>query len=125
MITNQVNDIPGMAANMDGVQGVEMRMLIGPDEGAANFHMRQFDVAPGGHTPRHTHEWEHEMYVLAGAGTAWSVDGERAIAAGQCIFVPGGEEHQFRNTGDETLTFLCLVPASGTACMTPPTDDQG
>ena len=89
MITKQVNEIPGMTPSMDGVQGVEMRMLIGPDDGAASFHMRQFDVAPGGNTPRHTHEWEHEMYVLAGAGTAWSADGERAIAAGQCIFVPG------------------------------------
>ena len=30
--------------------------------------MRQFELAPGGHTPRHTHAHEHEVFVLEGAG---------------------------------------------------------
>jgi putative nucleotidyltransferase with HDIG domain len=30
---------------------------------------------------------------------------------GDVVFMPAGEEHQFRNTGDEPLSFLCLVPA--------------
>ncbi|HSJ53691.1 MAG TPA: cupin domain-containing protein [Anaerolineae bacterium] len=32
------------------------------------------------------------------------------LAHGTSVFVPGGEMHQFRNTGDEVLRFLCLVP---------------
>lgn len=125
MIVKHADDVPGTPASMEGASGVIFRMLIGPDDEAENFHMRQFDVAPGGNTPRHTHEWEHETYVLAGQGTAWSPDGERTIAPGQCIFVPGGEEHQFLNTGDETLRFLCIIPASGAPCMMPKTDETG
>ena len=95
---------------MDGASRVRMRMLIGPDDGAPTFNMRMFEVAPGGHTPRHRHEWEHEVYVLAGEGTVRAGDGETPVAAGHCVFVPGGESHQFVNTGEATLRFLCLVP---------------
>ena len=26
------------------------------------------------------------------------------------VFVPGGDMHQFKNTGDGVLRFICLVP---------------
>ena len=35
---------------MEGAEQVQMRMLIGPDDGARNFHMRHFEVGAGGHT---------------------------------------------------------------------------
>ncbi len=28
----------------------------------------------------------------------------------QGVYVPPGEKHQFRNTGSESLTFICVVP---------------
>lgn len=93
------------------IEGVTFRMLIGPDDGAPHFHMRRFDLQPAGHTPRHAHDWEHEVYVLGGRGIVCTPNGERPIQAGQCVFVPAGDEHQFQNTGPETLAFLCLVPA--------------
>ncbi|MCD4824178.1 MAG: cupin domain-containing protein [Phycisphaerae bacterium] len=95
---------------LEGAAGLTMRMLIGPDEGAPTFHMRQFSVVPGGHTPRHTHAWEHECYILAGAGTVITPDGPKPIKAGDCIYVGPNDDHQFQNTGDEELKFLCLVP---------------
>ena len=36
------------AVTMEGASGAKMRMLVGPDEGARNFHMRHFEVEPGG-----------------------------------------------------------------------------
>jgi quercetin dioxygenase-like cupin family protein len=38
---------------MPGAQGAKIRLLIGPEEGATSFHMRQFEIAPGGCTPHH------------------------------------------------------------------------
>ncbi len=96
---------------MEGASGAAMRMLIGPADGAGNFHMRQFEVAPGGFTPHHSHDYEHEILVLAGRGTAWSEQGERPFQAGDVIFVPANERHQFRNTGGDPLKFICLIPA--------------
>ena len=98
------------AVEMEGASNVTMRMLIGPADGAPNFNMRMFEVAPGGHTPLHRHDWEHEVYVLDGAGSVRSAKGDHPIAAGDCVFVPPGEQHQFRNAANETLKFLCLVP---------------
>ncbi len=96
---------------MEGAEGAQMRMLIGPDDGATNFHMRQFEVAPGGYTPCHRHDYEHEILILSGAGTAKSEQGERSFRSGDIIFVPANEEHQFKNTGADPLTFICLIPA--------------
>lgn len=94
-----------------GATLTKMRMLIGPEEGAPNFHMRHFEVAPGGHTPHHQHDYEHEILVLKGAGMAKSEQGDRPFAPGDVIFVPANEMHQFVNTGDAPCEFICLIPA--------------
>lgn len=96
---------------MEGASGAKMRMLAGPDDGATNFHMRHFQVAAGGYTPHHKHDYEHEILILKGAGAAKSEQGERSFKTGDVIFVPANEMHQFRNTGDELLEFICLIPA--------------
>lgn len=96
---------------MEGACGAKMRMLVGPADGARNFHMRHFEVAPGGFTPHHQHDYEHEILILRGAGTAQSEQGERTFKAGDVIWVPPNEMHQFRNTGSEPLEFICLIPA--------------
>ena len=97
--------------DMEGAQSVKMRMLAGFDEGATNFHMRHFEVAPGGVTPHHKHDYEHELVILKGSGVAKSEQGDRPIAAGDMLYVPPNEMHQFKNTGDVPLEFICLIPA--------------
>ena len=96
---------------MEGASGVKMRMLVGPDDKADNFHMRHFEVEPGGHSPHHSHPYEHEILILKGTGVAKSVQGDRPFKAGDVIFVPASEEHQFVNSGNDPLTFICLIPA--------------
>ena len=114
MKIKKADDVPAAAVEAEGAEGVSIRLLVHEADGAPNFYMRQFDVAPGGHTPRHTHDWEHEVYILAGAATVWSPEGEKQAAAGDCLFVPANEEHQFHNPGPGGLKILCLVPrASG------------
>ncbi len=101
---------------MDGASRTKMRMLIGPEDGACCFHMRHFEVEPGGHTPHHQHDHEHEILVLSGVGTAASETGERPFKAGDVIFVPAGEAHQFVNSGEAPCTFICLIPALRDCC---------
>ena len=88
-------------------------VLVGRDEGWDGWAMRLFEVAPGGHTPRHTHDWPHINVVVAGEGVL-HVDGvEHPIEPGTSGFVPAGSTHQFRNTGDAPLEFVCIVPEVG------------
>ncbi len=96
---------------MAGATGAKMRMLVGPPDGAPNFHMRHFEVEPGGYTPHHQHDYEHEILILKGEGLARSEQGERKFHAGDVIWVPANEMHQFRNTGATPLEFICLIPA--------------
>ncbi len=96
---------------LPGAQGARMRMLIGPQDGAKVFHMRHFEVAPGGHTPHHAHDYEHEVVVLKGQGVVRSEQGDRPCRAGDVVWVPANEKHQFCNAGPESLEFLCLIPA--------------
>ncbi len=96
---------------LEGAAQVRMRMLVGPDEGATRFHMRHFEVAPGGHTPHHHHGYEHEVLVLRGRGVVLGGADEREIGPGDVVWIPPDEMHQFRNVGDEPLEFICLIPA--------------
>lgn len=94
----------------DGAVGCTIRCLIGEPDGAPSFSMRQFEVAPGGHTPKHAHGHEHEVFVLEGTGEVLEGDREHPLRAGSVVLVPPNQPHQFRNTGPGPLKFLCLIP---------------
>ena len=111
MKVQPIEDHQRTPVTMEGAEGVQMRMLIGSQDGARNFHMRHFTVEPGGHSPHHQHDYEHEVLVLAGCGAVKSEQGDRPFRKNDVIFVPANEKHQFRNTGADPLEFICLIPA--------------
>ncbi|MHC4942293.1 MAG: cupin domain-containing protein [Planctomycetota bacterium] len=108
MIIKSVSDIP--PESMEDLQGVEMRVAIGRPEKAPRFVLRHFTLDVGCATPRHSHWWEHEIYVIAGAGEAWTGSEYRSFQGGDTIYVPPDHEHEFKNTGDEPLKFICVIP---------------
>ena len=111
-------EVPQNEVQMEGAAGCQVQILVGNDEQAPNFVMRQFEVAPGGHTPRHFHPYEHEVFVLEGSGVV--VDGpdedatERPLHPGDAIYVAPDDVHQFKNTGQSVMKFLCMIPNSAT-----------
>lgn len=112
MLIRRAEDTPGHPMQMEGVKGVTMRMMVGRGDGAPTFAMRHFTVEPGGHTPRHSHNYEHEVFVVAGEATVEN-DGEfRRIRQGDVVFVRPNVVHQFVNDGAGPFQFLCLVPIS-------------
>ena len=114
MKVNNVESIEQKPVDMVGATGCKIRSLLGESDGTPNFAMRQFEVAPGGHTPKHHHPYEHEVFVLEGNGTVIEGDREHPLAPGDVVFVSPDDIHQFRNTGDSPLKFLCLIPNSAT-----------
>lgn len=111
MKIKQINAHEQKPVTMPGATGARMRMLVGPEDGARNFHMRHFEVAPGGFTPHHQHDYEHEILILKGEGVAKSEQGDRPVRPGDVLFVAPNEMHQFVNTGPGALEFVCLIPA--------------
>jgi len=90
--------------------GVVLRVVAGPDEGASNFVMRVLEVQPQSSTPYHSHNWEHEAFILSGQGVLKTSDGERQLRREDVIFIPPNEQHCFTNTGDDLFSFICVIP---------------
>ncbi len=112
MDVKQAMSVEVEAIDDPDAKDVTVRWLVGPASGAPNFHMRQFEIGPGGHTPRHTHPWEHECYILAGQGKVFDAEkGLCPVKAGDVIYVPQGQEHQFVNDHWNKMTFLCMIPS--------------
>lgn len=110
MLIRRADEMTPQPMKMDGVKDVSMRLMVGRDDGAPTFAMRQFTVEPGGHTPRHEHNYEHEIYVLSGSGRA-EYDGDfHPIKAGDVLLIQPNITHQFTNDGGAPLEFLCFVP---------------
>jgi quercetin dioxygenase-like cupin family protein len=110
MIVNKADSVAPTEVQEQDISGVKMRVLMSGADGAPNFVMRLFDLEPGGHTAYHTHEWEHEVYVLEGSGAIRQRDKEYAVGPGSFALVSPGEEHQFVNKGDGVFRFICVVP---------------
>ncbi|MEE9912191.1 MAG: cupin domain-containing protein [Deltaproteobacteria bacterium] len=105
------SSVPPIAFDNDLAKSVTGRVLIGKNDGADHFCMRFFEIAPGGHTPRHAHDWEHEIFIHAGGGEILNRGKWHPLQAGNGVFVPANEEHQIRNTGGAPLAFICLIPS--------------
>jgi quercetin dioxygenase-like cupin family protein len=102
--------IPLQPVTLEGAIGCQMRVLVGQEDGAPNFTMRQFVVSPGGHTPLHSHPYEHEVFVLEGQGSVRVGECQYRLEPGTVVYLPPGILHQFLNTGTAPLRFLCLIP---------------
>ena len=103
----QVNAAP---VTTEGAAGCRIRCLVDASDGAPSFSMRQFELAVGGYTPKHAHGHEHEVFILEGTGVVLEADTEHPLRPGSVVFVPPGQVHQFRNTGQTPLKFICLIP---------------
>lgn len=114
MKVNHYQQVEQVPVDMEGSSGCKVRWLLDETHGTPNFAMRQYEVSPGGYTPRHSHPYEHEVFVLEGEGVVFEGDLQHPLAAGDVVLITPDELHQFRNTGTAPLKFLCLVPNSAT-----------
>lgn len=93
-------------------RGAGIQVLLGPDDSLPNFYTRRFTLDPGGEIPLHRHDrLEHEQVVTDG-GLTLVLDGtEHVLKSGDCIYIPAGVAHAYRNPGRRPARFLCMVPA--------------
>lgn len=106
----KAHDLKPQVFDSDTVKGVEKRVLIGKQHDAPNFAMRLFTVRPGGYSPKHSHDWEHEVFIVKGEATVVTPEGEMKVSAGSYVYVPKNVEHQFKNETEDILEFICVVP---------------
>ena len=111
MQVKRIADVPAVKVDMAGAEDVSVRVVFGPKDGAPTFALRQFELEPGGCTPRHTHPFEHEVLVMDGELLLCSENGDQRIGVGDAALIMPEELHQFRNPSEtESAKMVCLVP---------------
>jgi len=111
MYIRKVKDVGAQLVNQEGVKDTYIQVLINRENGGAeNFAMRRFTVKPGGEIGLHTHNWEHEIFILEGKGILKNSHKTYEVEKNTVIYIPPNEEHYYKNTGKEDLVFLCMIP---------------
>lgn len=113
MVVGHEDDVKGKIYEGENVHGVLKKSLIGPKDGWDGWVMRIFHLDKGGYTPRHSHDWPHINYIVSGRGIIYLDGKENAVKKGSYAYIPGGVMHQFRNEGEDELSFICIVPENG------------
>jgi len=90
--------------------GASLRWVIGEQEGAPHFALRVGELQEGASTPLHSHDFEHEIFVLSGLGKVFGGGQELAVEEGDAVFIPPMEEHRLVNQGHDPFRFICCIP---------------
>ncbi len=111
MLVNSINNVK--EENLDNGKDIIKtckKVLISEKDGAPNFRLRYFTIKPGGNSPWHKHNWEHENYFVKGKGVIVTEDKEYEVGPDMYAYVAPGEKHQYKNPYSEPFEFLCLIP---------------
>jgi quercetin dioxygenase-like cupin family protein len=73
--------------------------LIWLEDNPPTCTMTYSEIAPGKTSPHHIHPWEHEVFIIEGAGTLVCDGKEYPVKAGDAIFIPGSVDHYTLNNG--------------------------
>lgn len=92
-----------------GYENVFHKFLIGKEQGWEDYTIKVFEIEKGGHTDRHSHEYQHIMYVLDGKGNAFIDDVDHPLEKGSFVFFTPDIEHQITNVGDDTFRYVFIT----------------
>jgi quercetin dioxygenase-like cupin family protein len=96
---------------MEGAKDVYKQIPISKENGTPTFSFRVFTIEPGGHTPLHSHPFEHLNYVIEGNGAVLAEAQEHRLKKGDFVLVLPGETHQYRNSSaSNPMVLICAVP---------------
>jgi ribulose-bisphosphate carboxylase large chain len=94
-------------------KGVTRRELVGKRGESPRFHVRYFELAPGGYSTLEKHEHEHVVIPQRGRGEVQFGCYVYRVALGDVVYIAPNDPHQFRNPKEasEPFGFLCIVNA--------------
>jgi quercetin dioxygenase-like cupin family protein len=94
----------------DDWAGIIRQVIIGYRE-ETDFHVRYFEIAPGGYSSLEKHLHSHAVIIIRGQGKAILGDKALDLKYLDTVYVSPDTPHQFINDGTEPFGFLCMVDA--------------
>ena len=92
-----------------GFEGVVKNVLVGPNEQAPNYVIRYFQLEPGGSSRQERHPHDHGVIILNGEARVQINENFETLGPLDVVYVAGNDLHQFVNTGEKTLGFICVI----------------
>ena len=96
-------------AKSGGWSGIMRRVLIGSHGESAKFHVRYFEIAPGGNSSLERHGHEHVVICVKGEGLVRIGRTKRKMGFMDTVYVAPHATHQLINSFKEPFGFLCIV----------------
>lgn len=83
--------------------GVRIAIFVNKND-SETIGVSQLEIDPGVQVPVHTHDTQVDsIFCISGQGEVFANGEWSSISAEDYIFVPAGDEHGVRNTGDRPL----------------------
>ncbi|MDA8170634.1 MAG: cupin domain-containing protein [Nitrospiraceae bacterium] len=91
---------------------VARHLLVAGQKGEnTKFHLRYFEVSPGGYTSLETHRHEHVVVVIKGRGQVRLGRRLHELDYLDTIYIGPDEPHRLLNPYGEPFGFFCIVDA--------------
>jgi quercetin dioxygenase-like cupin family protein len=95
----------------DDWSGVIRQVLIGDHGETANFHLRYFEIGPGGYSSFETHNHEHVVIGVRGTGKAKVGRRTKNVKFLDVLYINPDTPHRLYNPFEEPFGFFCIVNA--------------
>jgi quercetin dioxygenase-like cupin family protein len=111
---NRIHHVPAGSGPVYWGPGDQIRFILTGAETGGAFFLADVSVPPGGGPPPHIHDREDEtFYLLQGTVTVRVGDQTLYASQGDCVHLPRGIAHSFRNTGKENARMLVTATPAG------------
>ena len=93
--------------------------LLGSNGERTAFHLRYFEIAPGGYTSLEKHLHAHAIICIRGTGVLLRNEKQESLKRFDIAYVRPMDTHQLRNETDEPFGFFCIVDGQRDKPMKP------
>ena len=92
-------------------KSIVRQVLVGKQAEKTGFHLRYFEIEPGGHSSLEKHAHAHVVIAVRGQGRVILNDQAWDMQALDTVYVAPWTPHQFLAGSDEPFGFFCIVDA--------------
>ncbi len=92
-------------------KSIVRQVLVGKQAEETSFHLRYFEIEPGGYSSLEKHAHAHVVIAVRGQGRVVLNDQVQEMQALDTVYVAPWTPHQFLAGGDEPFGFFCIVDA--------------
>lgn len=92
-------------------RGASRQVLVGKLGERVKFHLRYFEIEPGGFTSLERHRHSHVVIGARGRGTVRVGDETYSLRPMDTIYIGPDQPHQLSANGRQAFGFFCIVDA--------------